>query len=194
MGHPLATVLQTAVAPDGGLVIDVFDDFVGEVFRLDDDVVVAGPPLLGRRRVARGASDQPPLFRRGGQVRIAQSQREQRVAAPLCPDLIRANGLSRLRLSLASPSPDCEGGSEQIGALGEDAIEEAGGELALLGVLHAGVEMRIEQSARHVFRDLHGVASDTDEGAGVQRNGLGVSHHTDHGWAFGQGRRQGVRG
>src|SRR5262249_50850584 len=102
-----------------------------------------GPPLVED-------SDECPAFWVGGLDlgdavdRVAHSEVEQRVAAPLCPQLIGAEGLSGVEFGLAAPAPDGEGGGEQRGARGEDGVEKAGGELALLGIFHARVEVRVE--------------------------------------------------
>jgi hypothetical protein len=55
-GDPLSAILQAAVGLDGGLVVNALDDFVGEVFCFDDDVAVAGPPLVedGDQRASVG--------------------------------------------------------------------------------------------------------------------------------------------
>ena len=68
-----------------------------------------------------------------------------------------------------------------------------GAELSLFRILHVSIEVRADDAPGHVFGDLDGVASDTDEGPGVKWDGLALPHRADHRRAFREHGRKDVR-
>src|SRR5262245_54844435 len=117
----LSAVVQVAVFV-GGFVVDKLVNFRTEVLCFDDYFSVGGPPCVEDRD--QGAALGIGCFDLGYALdRVAHAEREQWVAAPFRPDLVAAERHAAFGLGLTAPAPDGERGRQQIGTLGEDAIE-----------------------------------------------------------------------